>query len=286
MIFEMNRIVAAVAAVLICWCCSERSGAPFGQDVSDILEQCADGTLLGYDLKQIDTDCLSDDFLSLFNARAGYDLKEVWSKIDTLEDRGRFVPYIFFDYRSAVIDLWRAGYEPECGAPASPVNGQRLLLLYSDVDLTKACAGADSLEVNRSEKAGSRLSEKHFDFDFVSDTTVRAGLDVRGKHIVSPAGTRYDALVVPGNDAMLPATLASLLDAVKRGAAVVFESDVPMNVPGLVDKGKIEAMGAMLEEVGLKPWNDMYYAKYGRGHIVVSHDIVIALLSMGLEMNK
>ena len=109
---------------------------------------------------------------------------------------------------------------------------------------------------------------------------------MRGGCLYSPGGVRYDALIIPGNREMLSSTLSSVLGLAKKGAAVVFESDVPLNVPNLIAKSKAGEMEAMMTEVGLKPKGDMVYAKYGDGHVVVSSDIIVALMSMRLKHNK
>lgn len=281
----MKKILVLFTFLAVCLGCAKVGNAPCGRDVTDLLGDCQDGTLLGYDLKWIDVSSLSEDFLATFKTRSGYDLKEIWPQMDTLKNRGKFLPYILFDYRSAVVDLWRKDYVPVNEAPAPRPEGQRLLLLYSDVDLMRACAGDDTTAVNCSEKIAARIAEKRFEYDFVSDTTVRAGLKVRGGRVLSPCGTSYDALVIPGNSEMLAATFESVLKLVKKGAAVIFETDIPLNVPGLIAKGKIEKMGEMLEKLKLEEKSGLYYGKYGRGHILVSNDIIAALVSMGMKLN-
>jgi hypothetical protein len=81
-----------------------------------------------------------------------------------------------------------------------------------------------------------RLWDKGYTFDYVSDRML-AGINVEQGNLVS-GKARYKVIVVPSIQHIPLETLNRLLDLAKKGATVVFENDIPTDVPGLTDLEK------------------------------------------------
>lgn len=79
--------------------------------------------------------------------------------------------------------------------------------------------------------AAQRLLDRGFNFDFVSDRQL-AGAKARGGEVVTPGGS-YRVIAVPACERMPLATLEKLNELAGAGVAVVFESGLPKDVPGL-----------------------------------------------------
>jgi len=78
-----------------------------------------------------------------------------------------------------------------------------------------------------------RLWKAGVGFDYVSDAML-ANLTVENGQIKSPGGS-YRLIVVPPTRFMPVPTLRRLLELADAGATVMFEGDLPQDVPGLVD---------------------------------------------------
>lgn len=78
-----------------------------------------------------------------------------------------------------------------------------------------------------------RLWNNGYTFDYISDRMI-AGLNAEGKTLVS-GKTRYKAIVVPAIEHIPVETLSCLRDLALKGASIIFENDIPADVPGLFD---------------------------------------------------
>ncbi len=123
----------------------------------------------------------------------------------------------------------------QSGRPANDI-----LLYWPIYDLWHNAKGRNiNLTVHRREwleqqpvgAAAQRLLERGYNFDFVSDRQL-ASAQARGGRVVLPGGS-YRVIAVPACQRMPLATLAKLNDLAAAGAAVVFESGLPGDVPGL-----------------------------------------------------
>ncbi len=81
-----------------------------------------------------------------------------------------------------------------------------------------------------------RLWDTGYTFDYVSDRML-AEINVEQGNLVSGKAS-YKVIVVPSIQHIPLETLNRLLDLAKKGATVVFESDIPIDVPGLTDLEK------------------------------------------------
>lgn len=85
-------------------------------------------------------------------------------------------------------------------------------------------------------RLAQQLWNSGYSFDYVSDRMI-AGLTVEGSSIVS-GETRYKSIVVPAIERIPLETLSCLLNLAKKGGRVIFENDIPYDVPGLFDLEK------------------------------------------------
>ena len=91
-------------------------------------------------------------------------------------------------------------------------------------------------------KLAQKFLDKGYTFDYVSDRMIKT-LRVDGKSLVS-GNAQYKAIVVPDCEMMPVETLSALLELAKQGAKILFEGDLPKDVPGLLDleKRKTQAL--------------------------------------------
>jgi hypothetical protein len=97
-----------------------------------------------------------------------------------------------------------------------------------------------------------------YTFDYISDKMIE-GLTVTEGNIYS-GKTRYKVLVVPSIETIPLKTLSMLRDLALKGAKIIFENQIPADIPGLnnYEKRKIEAnsigqeMAALTSDVSVK----------------------------------
>jgi hypothetical protein len=85
----------------------------------------------------------------------------------------------------------------------------------------------------------SRLWEKGYAFDYISDLQLQKAV-VKNAQVEVPGGS-YKAILVPACTHIPAETLSVLHEMAKQGACVLFEKDVPQDVPGLGDLEKNRA---------------------------------------------
>jgi hypothetical protein len=81
-----------------------------------------------------------------------------------------------------------------------------------------------------------RLWDTGYTFDFISDRMI-AELKVKDNTLVS-GRTRYKTIVVPAIEYIPEETLVHLNDLAKEGALIIFENDIPSDVPGFFEYQK------------------------------------------------
>ena len=89
-----------------------------------------------------------------------------------------------------------------------------------------------------------RLWDNGYTFDYISDRMI-AGLDMEGKTLVS-GKARYKVIVVPAIERIPLETLTRLRDLARKGATIIFEKDIPADVPGLFDFEKKKTLVAAI----------------------------------------
>lgn len=92
------------------------------------------------------------------------------------------------------------------------------------------------------------LWDNGYTFDYISDRQIE-GLEVLNKMLVA-GKSRYKVILVPDIKHMPLETLKQLNDLARRGAAVIFEKDIPADVPGFFDfKNKTSSMALIRKEL-------------------------------------
>ncbi len=86
------------------------------------------------------------------------------------------------------------------------------------------------IDTQRIGEVANLLDKKGYAFDFISDRML-GGIQYKNGALVAPGGT-YRAIVVPACQFMPAATAGRLADLAKQGAKIVFERDLPADVPG------------------------------------------------------
>jgi hypothetical protein len=140
----------------------------------------------------------------------------------------------------------------------------------------------DWLEGQPVGRTAGRLWHRGYSFDYISDRQLGLA-ETKSGAITVPGGT-YRAVVVPACDHMAVATLESLLRLARSGATVIFERQLPRDVPGWgALKQRRVALEALLASVGpLGPLDaGVGETKLGQGRILVG-DLERALAIAGV----
>lgn len=101
-----------------------------------------------------------------------------------------------------------------------------------------------------------------YTFDFVSDRMI-ANLEVKDSSIIT-GNTRYKAIVVPDIKTIPLETLKLLKDLNRKGATIIFENDIPSDIPGLFDtENQKKLITSLRDEMlqdnsGIKVTTDLY----------------------------
>lgn len=134
------------------------------------------------------------------------------------------------------------------------------------------------MEGSAFHKAATTLWEKGYGFDVTSDRQL-ANTTVDGLWVVL-AGNRYRTVVVPDCRIMSPATLKKFVDLAVAGPTIVFQGELPSDVPGL---HALEARRSELKEsrdrIRVSPSNadnkglgrDAYIGR--TGHVIIGGDL-------------
>ena len=104
--------------------------------------------------------------------------------------------------------------------------------------------GRQWLEGQPIGRTAKRLWERGWQFDYVSDRQL-AGAEMTGG-TVKVQGGGYRAIVVPSCELMPVATLSNLVRLARAGATVIFDKQLPSDVPGL---GNLEPRRSQLQDL-------------------------------------
>ncbi len=91
-----------------------------------------------------------------------------------------------------------------------------------------------------------RLWNNGYTFDYISDLMLN-GLEVENTVILS-GKTHYKAIVVPSIEKIPLNTLNRLYSLANKGATIIFEKDIPADVPGLLDFEKQRASVSLVRD--------------------------------------
>jgi hypothetical protein len=119
-------------------------------------------------------------------------------------------------------------------------------------------------------KAARLLWNQGFGFDYVSDALL-APLRTEENLICGPDGAAWKAVLIPSSRCMPVATLEKLINLAKEGAAILFENQLPADVPGLGNlEARQEQMKQLLSQLSfteLRP--GVRCASVGKGRVMV-----------------
>jgi hypothetical protein len=144
----------------------------------------------------------------------------------------------------------------------------------------------DWLEKQPLGATAARLWKRGYTFDYVSDRGL-GGLQADGGSLKAP-GASYKALVTPSCRLMPPATLERMLELAAAGATVIFEGDLPKDVPGL---GRLEERREALRKLsarlsfGAAGGRGVRRAGIGAGQVLAG-DLEAALEAAGIERER
>jgi hypothetical protein len=123
-------------------------------------------------------------------------------------------------------------------------------------------------------KLAAQLWQKGYAFDYISDTQIQQDCSVRNSAIITPGGT-FKTILVPTTTHMPLQTLKALHALAEKGARILFENDLPQDVPGLSSLQQNRAQLRSLTEA-LK-WNSdtdpVHVSNIGKGAFCRSGEI-------------
>ncbi len=125
------------------------------------------------------------------------------------------------------------------------------------------------LEQQSIGNAAELLWSKGYAFDYISDRQLHSAR-ARAGQLELPGGC-YAAIVVPACERMPLPSLQQILDLARSGATVVFERQMPADVPGwgMLDERR-SALTALVQKVKLRPHKKAgLHARVGRGRVFV-----------------
>ncbi|MBC8096341.1 MAG: glycoside hydrolase family 2, partial [Akkermansiaceae bacterium] len=129
-------------------------------------------------------------------------------------------------------------------------------------------------------KAAEWLWNRGYQFDYVSDKQL-AGAQV-AKGMVQMPGGNYRVIVVPQCERMPEQTLSNLVALAEAGATVIFENQLPKDVPGLA---RLEARRAGFKLLTARPHALALSKRAGDGTVVVA-DLETALTATKTPREK
>jgi hypothetical protein len=141
----------------------------------------------------------------------------------------------------------------------------------------------DWFETQPIGKIAAQLWDGGYAFDYVSDRQLTSAKASRG--IIQTSGGNYRAIVIPQTEHMPIGTMQNLISLAESGATVIFETQMPADVPGwgdldsrrhqlnqLLEKIKLVSSSAASMSQKFRSENaDLKSAGFGRGRILVGN---------------
>ncbi|RTQ48127.1 glycoside hydrolase family 2 protein [Hymenobacter gummosus] len=161
-------------------------------------------------------------------------------------------------------------------ATAEPDRAKLLLQHYDGIT-----HGFKGLPVG---ETGETLLKRGYGFDFISDLQL-LGVKNAGRGLQTSAGTSYQTVLVPAARLMPLPTLQQLLKLAKGGATVVFQGQLPQDVPGL---GALDTRRAAFKKLigqlklSAGPGGGQQ-AAVGKGRVLVGADVDGLLTAAGVQ---
>jgi hypothetical protein len=134
-------------------------------------------------------------------------------------------------------------------------------------------------------QTGEALLRRGYGFDFISDLQLQ-GVKGSGKNLQTSGGTAYQTVLVPAARLMPLSTLQQLVKLAQGGATVVFQDQLPQDVPGL---GNLEARRAAFKKLlgqfklSAASAAGVQQAAVGKGRVLVGPDVDALLAAAGVQ---
>lgn len=151
----------------------------------------------------------------------------------------------------------------------------------------------------KSESLTKELSESLLDagytFDYISDKQIQ-GLS-NDQELIRAKGATYRTIIVPCCEYIPLESMQKLLDMASKGATILFENKLPVDVPGM-NKLKLRQndYDTLVSKLNFTPEGDLQIAKVGDGYVVKSksvpamleHNLIYPeeMASLGLWFNR
>ncbi|WP_302604649.1 glycosyl hydrolase [uncultured Alistipes sp.] len=120
-----------------------------------------------------------------------------------------------------------------------------------------------------------------YDADYISDLYLQ-GVRAEDGNLVTEAGTRYKALLLPDVRLIPHTTLSKVLELARQGATVVFLERYPEDVAGLANlKKRRKALRKLTRQLPAADFGALAEHRFGRGRILTGSDLPELLAATG-----
>ena len=128
-----------------------------------------------------------------------------------------------------------------------------------------------------------RIVASGYDADYLSDSFLQQ-LSVKRGELLTKAGTRYKALLVPACHKMPTESLAKLIELARQGATILVTGHYPTDLPGLGREKERGCFEALLGELPRPKSFDLTESHpFGRGRIITGAAIESLIAEAGIE---
>ncbi len=125
---------------------------------------------------------------------------------------------------------------------------------------------------NLTKDLSEMLLDKGYTFDYISDRQIQKLQS--NNQLIKSAGGFYKTILVPECKYIPLETLQKLVELASQGANVIFEGNVPGDVPGLAGLEKRrDEITALKRTITLKQENEFSVAKTGNGQILTGNNV-------------
>jgi len=120
------------------------------------------------------------------------------------------------------------------------------------------------------------LLDEGYTFDYISDRQIQS---LSGeKELIKSKGATYKTILVPTCEYIPLRSMEKLKALAEGGATIIFESKLPMDVPGVANlKERQQAYDQLISSIEFKEDNDMEVARVGNGYFICCSDVATML---------
>ncbi|MFZ1288794.1 MAG: glycosyl hydrolase [Melioribacteraceae bacterium] len=162
---------------------------------------------------------------------------------------------------------------------AKPAND---ILLYFPIYDAWSTVGKTMLrhfgkdDENLVKELSEYLLNEGYTFDFISDRQIQQ-LKVKNEKLVS-GDIEYKTIIIPKTDFIPLETFSKIIELTKNGAKIIFENDLPNDVPGLFNlKDRQKDFQNLKNELQFVQKNNYKLCEFGKGKLLKGNDINLLL---------